>query len=185
MTARLTHVTLADNTATRGAGFYTSKTSSSSMTIDLASTIVGGGCNVDSGVALNSLGYNLSSDSSCGFTTGTDLQNTDPQLAALADNGGPTQTRALQAGSPAINKIPLAGGSCNDTGVTADQRGYARPEPSGTLCDIGAYEAAAQPPADAGLTIVKETIGGGGVFTFTSTSLTPSPFALIAGQSGT
>lgn len=184
LTVRLTHVTLAGNTATQGANFYSSKTSSSIQTVDLANTIVGGGCSLNSGATLNSLGYNLSSDSSCGFAAATDLQNTDPQLAALADNGGPTQTRALNPGSPAINKIPLVNGSCNDSGVTTDQRGYARPEPSGTLCDIGAYEADAQPPADAGLTIVKETIGGGGVFTFTSTSLTPSRFTLTAGQSG-
>lgn len=53
----------------------------------------------------------------------------DPLLEALADNGGPTLTMALQAGSPAID----AGGSeC----PTTDQRGVLRQGP----CDIGAYE---------------------------------------------
>jgi len=57
-------------------------------------------------------------------------------LAALADNGGPTETCALLGGSVAIN----AG---TDTGApTIDQRGYDRISPY----DIGAYEYAAFPP---------------------------------------
>ena len=53
----------------------------------------------------------------------------------LADNGGPTQTLALFAGSVAID----AG---TDTGAPAmDQRGYNRISP----CDIGAYEYGASP----------------------------------------
>ncbi len=56
----------------------------------------------------------------------------DPMLAALADNGGPTRTRALRPGSPAI-----------DTGNNAenqsyDQRGY--PRVIGASADIGAFE---------------------------------------------
>jgi hypothetical protein len=64
--------------------------------------------------------------------------NADPQLSELADNGGPTQTMALQAGSAAIDAINIVNGSCNDTGVTGDQRGVTRPQ--GTKCDIGAFE---------------------------------------------
>lgn len=61
-------------------------------------------------------------------TTGIDTSN--PALAALADNGGPTETMALPAGSPALNRgNPL-------TCVGLDQRGYTR---SG-ICDVGAYE---------------------------------------------
>jgi len=52
----------------------------------------------------------------------------DPVLGALASNGGPTQTMALQAGSPAIN----AGSGC----PAADQRGA----PRAGACDIGAFE---------------------------------------------
>jgi predicted outer membrane repeat protein len=58
----------------------------------------------------------------------------DPKLGALADNGGPTLTRALLAGSPARN----AGAAC----PAADQRGIARPQ--GSACDIGAYEVVEQ-----------------------------------------
>lgn len=58
----------------------------------------------------------------------------------LADNGGPTQTHALVAGSPAID----LDASCS-TGLTTDQRGYTRPAVSGTGCDAGAYEYGAVP----------------------------------------
>jgi hypothetical protein len=63
-----------------------------------------------------------------GFSTG------DPKLAALADNGGPTQTMRLQPGSAAIDKVPDT--SCPAT----DQRAVTRPDVQGTPCDIGAYE---------------------------------------------
>ena len=53
----------------------------------------------------------------------------------LADNGGPTQTMALLAGSPAIN---TGSSALIPSGVTTDQRGYARIF-NGTV-DIGAYE---------------------------------------------
>src|SRR5262249_21728446 len=51
-------------------------------------------------------GYNISSDASCGFA-GTSLLSTDPMLGSLDDNGGRTQTMALLAGSPAVNRIPV------------------------------------------------------------------------------
>lgn len=50
-------------------------------------------------------GGNITTDSSCGFEESTDLQNTDPRLASLADNGGPVQTHALLANSPAIDQL--------------------------------------------------------------------------------
>jgi hypothetical protein len=52
-------------------------------------------------------GYNFSDDASCGFTSGTDLQNAgDPGLGPLAANGGPTLTRSPLPGSPLIDAIP-------------------------------------------------------------------------------
>ncbi|MBN1581056.1 MAG: tandem-95 repeat protein, partial [Anaerolineae bacterium] len=71
-----------------------------------------------------------------GDTTGN-ITGSDPNLAALADNGGLTWTRALLAASPAYNAIPAA--SCT---LVVDQRGMARPQGAG--CDIGAFEA--RPP---------------------------------------
>jgi len=56
----------------------------------------------------------------------------DAQLGPLADNGGPTDTHALQAGSPAIDAGGL--GEC----AADDQRGRLRP--AGAACDAGAFE---------------------------------------------
>jgi hypothetical protein len=72
-------------------------------------------------------GANISDDDTCGGPT--EITIADPQLGPLADNGGPTRTHALLAGSPAIN----AGVGCS---VQVDQR-YA---PRDAQCDLGAYE---------------------------------------------
>jgi hypothetical protein len=89
----------------------------------------------------------------CGFTPGpTDIVPA-PGIAVanilgpLEDNGGPTQTHALLAGSPAVDAGDPNG--CQDNlGVLllTDQRGFPRPS-AGTICDIGSYElqAAASP----------------------------------------
>jgi len=56
----------------------------------------------------------------------------------LGDNGGPTQTLALVAGSPALDIAP--GLTCTAAPVNGlDQRGVTRPQGHG--CDAGAYEA--------------------------------------------
>ncbi len=95
---------------------------------------------VSRGGTITSYGYNLDSDGTClVIPTAGDLPGTDPLLGPLADNGGPTFTQALLAGSPAIDAIPLA--HCNNADgnpLTTDQRGVARPQ--GAACDIGAYE---------------------------------------------
>jgi hypothetical protein len=79
-------------------------------------------------------GHNICSDVSARFTLGSSMNDTDPMLAPLAGNGGPTPTMALLRGSPAID----AGNGLVAPGV--DQRGVSRPQGSG--CDIGAFELA-------------------------------------------
>lgn len=91
----------------------------------------------------NSEGYNLISDDSCSFNNSGDLNNTDPMLGLLKYNGGPTQTEALLAGSPAIDSGNPAG--CTDGGgniLNIDQRGHKRPGDPRLItgCDIGAFE---------------------------------------------
>jgi hypothetical protein len=73
-----------------------------------------------------------------GDATGNKL-GIDPHFGPLQDNGGPTFTHALLAGSPAINAGDPTG--CTDTTgrqLTTDQRGFSRPV--GSACDIGSYE---------------------------------------------
>ncbi len=87
-------------------------------------------------IDISSLGHNLKSGADCGFKATGDLQNTAPLFMSngLQDNGGNTNTLALQATSPAIDAVPTNAAGCN----AADQRGIARPQ--GIGCDIGAYE---------------------------------------------
>jgi hypothetical protein len=63
-----------------------------------------------------------------------DTLTDDPLLAALADNGGPTATLALGAGSPAIDT------GNNLAALVTDQRGDGFPRVAGTAADIGAFE---------------------------------------------
>ena len=79
---------------------------------------------------VTSQGNNLEKGTTCGFTQSGDI-NAGPKLGPLEDNGGTTDTHALQRGSPAIN----AGG---DPFPLTDQRGVARPQ--GATNDIGAFE---------------------------------------------
>ena len=58
----------------------------------------------------------------------------DPLLGPLADNGGPTFTHALLAGSPAIDR------GSNPAGLAYDQRGVGFARVSGTQADAGAFE---------------------------------------------
>lgn len=79
-------------------------------------------------------GGNLQFGSFCGAS-----RTGDPALGPLADNGGPTQTMALLAGSAAIDAAEQA--SC----PTFDQRGTRRPPGA---CDVGAFERVVpRPPA--------------------------------------
>ncbi len=96
---------------------------------------------INQGGTITDQGYNLESGTDCGFTGTGSLQNTNPMLAsALANNGGSTQTLALQQGSPAIDQLPVA--SCPAT----DQRGYPRPDAGESTCDMGAYESSSPTP---------------------------------------
>ncbi len=87
----------------------------------------------------------------CGFTLEYDpLVDVDPQLMPLADNGGPTETFALDLGSPAIDAGADCEGTFGESGsggwttatvpLDVDQRGM----PRNGHCDIGAFQT--QPP---------------------------------------
>jgi hypothetical protein len=141
----LTSCTLSANSADRLAGGIVM---SNGHETTLGNTIIAGnsapvGFSPDvvvfSSAPINSNGYNLigNGGSASGFTA-TDLIGTaanpiDPQLGPLQDNGGPTQTMAPLAGSPALDA-----GDPAQLGA-ADQRGVTR---AGGV-NIGAYQASA------------------------------------------
>jgi CSLREA domain-containing protein len=102
----------------------------------IVNTIVASNANENCSGPIADGGHNLSfGDTTCPvtFTLG------DPKLGLLGENGGPTQTMRLGSGSAAIDAVPAIGAGCPGT----DQRGVVRP--SGSACDIGAFELA--PPA--------------------------------------
>lgn len=131
----VSHSTISGNTDFGIALAYSSTT--------LRNTVVAGNgsanCNITVGGSILDAGYNLEDGTSCGFSVANNsLPDTDPLLAPLGDNGGPTLTHALLVGSPAIDAGTCTGPSGAD--VTEDQRGISRPQPAGGDCDIGAFE---------------------------------------------
>jgi hypothetical protein len=108
--------------------------------------ILSGGGNCDGffgyGFTFRDGGYNIDSGTSCGFTQATgSLSGTNPLLdpAGLQDNGGRTQTIALEPDSPAVDLVGQA--ACPPP--TTDQRGVGRPQEE--ACDSGAFELVQQP----------------------------------------
>jgi hypothetical protein len=116
-----------------GGGIYGSTTTDSSViALNTAST----GPDVTGGGGLQSMGYNIIGNNADAVINsqptdqiGTPATPIDPVLGPLADNGGPTLTHALQAGSPAINRGDPAA-------PPQDQRGYGR----AGVPDVGAFE---------------------------------------------
>ena len=137
-------VTIAGNTAPRGSGILFNGTRaiySVATGVILANLPAAQNCALNAGTGafgandrLSVPGANLESGAGCHLQS-SDLSSTDPLLGPLANNGGPTQSRALLPGSPAVDKY--TGADCPST----DQRAYKRP--SGAACDIGAFEQSA------------------------------------------
>jgi len=89
-----------------------------------------GGTPADCANPFTSRGGNLIGEPGECLLDGSDRRNVDPLLGPLADNGGPTQTQAIQPGSPAIDlAVP-------ELASKFDQRGVRR----GDAPDAGAYE---------------------------------------------
>ena len=133
----LTNSTLSANGAPLGDG--TQGGNIEAFTATLSNTIIANstsGANCSAASSIIDGGHNLDSDGTCGIGPAT-----DPMLApvGLADNGGPTQTLALQTGSPAINggdETICAAPPVNNL----DQRGLVRPGLGVANCSIGAFE---------------------------------------------
>jgi predicted outer membrane repeat protein len=87
-------------------------------------------CDAPAPVGIVSSGYNLiTSEQDCPFFDhAEDIVDDDPRIGVLDDNGGPTETVKLKAGSPAIDATPHL--------LDTDQRGFERDDAP----DIGAFE---------------------------------------------
>jgi hypothetical protein len=123
----LTNSTVSGNIARDSGGGIQSRS------FTLANTIVADNVVDNCSNSADSLGYNLTDDTSCALAEPTDLVVADAMLGPLQDNGGPTETHALLPGSPGIDA-----GSVDCPPPDTDQRGVARPQ--GAACDIGAFE---------------------------------------------
>jgi hypothetical protein len=136
-TISLTNVTISGNSAASGSAIDVEY-----GPVHLKSTIVQAptqpACSfVSAGSSIGQIvsdGDNLDSGNSCGLNRPSDLHDVDPMLGPLQNNGGPTPTRSLLPGSPAIDAVLAT--DCPPPAV--DQRGVTRPQ--GPRCDIGAYE---------------------------------------------
>jgi hypothetical protein len=130
-TLTLNNCTISGNSDDAGAGGILN---ASGSTLNARNTIIAGNGTGDLYGSLSSSGYNLIGNSSGGSGyADTDLLDVAAKLGSLQDNGGPTKTIALLAGSPALNA-----GDSAQLG-TKDQRGVVR---SGGV-NIGAYQASA------------------------------------------
>jgi predicted outer membrane repeat protein len=159
----LTNVTISGNTAKIGGVMYNTNSATTNIlnstivqnyfsdggatggianyaTINFKNTIIAlnAGINCFNSGSLVSLGHNLDSGSTCNLTNTGDLQNTDPQIGPLADNGGPTRTRALLGATILHPRSPAIDAGTNTGCPATDQRGVSRPQ--GAYCDIGAFE---------------------------------------------
>ena len=164
--ARIVNSTLYLNDASAGGGAFSfgtlvlrNVTMYSNMPSDLhvpsvtmiASADVGnsfvGTCNC-SGACSGSIisqGYNMESGIACQFTGNGDQQNSDPMFGSPGSHGGPTQTLAVDTGSPVIDSGDPAGCDDGDGAILSqDQRRLARNVDgnfdSTARCDIGAVE---------------------------------------------
>ena len=99
----------------------------------------GTNCGVESAGTIGNGTFNISDDSSCGFGSSTALSDTIgdsvlPLLGSLQNNGGPTDTIAL-------NRTALRSTQCRlpiaRRPTSAATRG---PSEGGNACDIGAFE---------------------------------------------
>ncbi|HUR94834.1 MAG TPA: choice-of-anchor Q domain-containing protein, partial [Gemmatimonadales bacterium] len=140
----VTNSTVAFNTARTDGGGILVDGGSDFTAVQLENALVAGNSAPSGPDLLGSVGARFSL---IGNGTGGDVANTDgnqvgnvapntgsidPRLGPLADNGGPTRTLALLAGSPAIDA------ASSDGCPGRDQRDVTRPQ--GAACDVGSYE---------------------------------------------
>lgn len=173
-----------------GAGIQADGTTTLLATIVANNQVNGasGNCGGTIGEPANAFNLEFPGDT-CLFA---DFPDTDPLLGPLANNGGRTQTHALTAGSPAIDRVAVG---CPPPGT--DQRGVTRPQDGNgdgiALCDIGAFEFVRSPGGGGGgdddddgggsgrrgrITIVEQVEGRDATFGFHTKELRQKTFRL-------
>lgn len=146
------------------------------LAVDQPATVIGG-LNNAAVAATGAIGTNLVMTTVVGGAASLPTFNTsNPSLGPLGNNGGPTATMALLAGSPAIDAA--TGGTLPPT----DQRGLARP--FGAAPDVGAFEFGAVGAAPAITSTAPPNGGVGAVYShiYTATGAPAPTFALQTGS---
>ncbi len=130
-------VTIVNSILALGQSAFGTDCNATTGTVTAANNIIGGATNTDGCGLTNNVNGNQ---------VGTPTNPLNPDLAPLAPNGGPTQTRALLPASPAINAgNPTA---CTNAPINNhDQRGTTRNTTTRTTCDIGAYDTGGNAPS--------------------------------------
>jgi CSLREA domain-containing protein len=181
--------TIAENTADFGGGIR----SINGATVTIANTILalnsapngpdGSGPFNSVGVGFNIIGNNSGMTyTQAGYDQiGTPASPIDPKLDQLRDNGGPTLTRALLPGSPAIDRGASLTASVFSLDSGADQRGLLRPIDNAAIpnpipgdgSDIGAFEVQATALANISTRLRVETGDNALIGGFIVTGSTP------------
>jgi hypothetical protein len=141
-TLTILNSTIAGNSsADAGGGISSNASNTFRNTIVAKNSAAGFGQDCALGAAPSSDHSIDSSDPGCTFSAGSANLTGVPAamlaLGNLANNGGPTQTRSLAAGSVAIGTGDNATCAASPVDGT-DQRGVARPQ--GAICDVGSFE---------------------------------------------
>lgn len=135
-TANLINVTIADNRFSSGSRVAIDTSNGESLSI--GNSILGGNDGNNCNGSADSIGGNVSDDTSCGLNRASDQSSTDPMLEPLADNGGGILTQSPADGSPAVDA------GIARTCTPMDARGLPRPQAgasgAGRSCDAGAQE---------------------------------------------
>ncbi len=142
---RLDNSTAAQNSADQGGAIF-AQADGTTASLILNSTIAAQSGGTSDVAARNLNGGHLNASGQANLIQNLDgggiipasivAVSTDPQLSALANNGGPTPTFELRPGSPAANA------GANVLFLTTDQRGPGFPRVLGGKIDIGAFELA-------------------------------------------
>lgn len=163
--------TISGNLATIGQGIYSLGFAGGGSFATINNTILGGSTTATTDFTASTILLGTTNTSGVGNLirssdnfNGTIVSSADPNLGALADNGGPTQTMLPGVGSPALG----AGNVAAAGSLATDQRGLARIT-NGAI-DIGSVQVA---PPTVAPTITSAastvfTVGNAGSFTITT-----------------